>query len=89
MRVERLSKKRNLKMKSSPGTCPTCGDRLIPMAYGYPTIELLEAADRGEVRLGGCCIMNNSPSFACSCDEIRTEEAIVRAKASPGRRPRA
>jgi ribosomal protein S27AE len=37
--------------------CPKCG---VLIFYGYPTRDsmddLLEAVDRGEVELGGCCI---------------------------------
>jgi hypothetical protein len=35
-------------------TCPQCGGRLVPIVYGLPGEELGEAADRGEVILGGC-----------------------------------
>lgn len=34
--------------------CPNCGARGVPVAYGLPTVELAEAAERGEVVLGGC-----------------------------------
>jgi hypothetical protein len=38
-----------------PPACPECGSRenVIPIVYGYPSDELFEAADRGEVELGG------------------------------------
>ncbi len=40
-------------MTKSP-TCPRCGSASIPIVYGLPSGELFEAADRGEVALGGC-----------------------------------
>ncbi len=46
--------------------CPTCGSRrAVPIVYGYPTSELFEVAERGEVRLGGCVIGNESPDYEC------------------------
>jgi len=35
--------------------CPQCGsdENVIPIVYGYPSEELCEAADRGDVELGG------------------------------------
>ena len=32
---------------------------------GYPTFEMGEAADRGEIRLGGCVIGPESPDYQC------------------------
>lgn len=37
------------------GVCPRCGGVTKPVVYGYPSGELLDQADRGEVFLGGCC----------------------------------
>lgn len=34
----------------------------VPIAYGYPSSELFEAAERGEVVLGGCVIEVDSPT---------------------------
>jgi len=40
-----------------PPACPACSSTsLLPIAYGMPTPELIEAAARGEVILGGCVI---------------------------------
>ncbi|UCH79180.1 MAG: hypothetical protein JSU81_04330 [Candidatus Coatesbacteria bacterium] len=38
-----------------PPACPKCGsdENVIPIVYGYPSEELFEAAERGEVALGG------------------------------------
>jgi len=76
-------------VKSEDEVCPTCGAKMIPIVYGYPTVELFEAAERGEVFLGGCCIMDYNPAFACSCSEIRIEAPRITTKTPPSRRPRA
>jgi hypothetical protein len=49
--------------------CPSCGARdPIPIVYGYPDFELGQAAERGEVILGGCLVGPESPEFECrSC----------------------
>ena len=38
-----------------PPACPKCGldENVIPIVYGYPSEELFEAAERGEIALGG------------------------------------
>ncbi len=46
--------------------CPECGSEdVIPIAYGKPGAELAEAAERGEVFLGGCMISEDSPNWHC------------------------
>ena len=46
--------------------CPACGSTdAIRIAYGYPTPETFEAADRGEVDLGGCVVGPESPDYEC------------------------
>lgn len=39
----------------NPPPCPTChkADNVIPLCYGYPSEEMAEAAERGEIGLGG------------------------------------
>jgi hypothetical protein len=35
--------------------CPRCGSRdVVPILYGYPPDEWFEAAERGELIIGGC-----------------------------------
>ncbi len=51
--------------------CPRCGAAIqpVPVLYGYPTHEAFEAAERGEIRLGGCVVGDESPDYACpTCD---------------------
>jgi hypothetical protein len=46
--------------------CPACGSTdAIRIAYGYPSAEMFEAAERGDIRLGGCVIGPESPDFEC------------------------
>ena len=46
--------------------CPHCGSPdAIRIAYGYPSFGMSQAANRGEIRLGGCVIGPESPDFEC------------------------
>ncbi len=54
-----------------PPICPECdaGKSIIPIVYGKPGRELMERAERGEVKLGGCCVTEESPRHYCrDCD---------------------
>jgi len=47
-------------------TCPLCGSsRVIPIIYGYPSMEMWAQENQGEIELGGCCIGDNDPEFRC------------------------
>ena len=47
--------------------CPRCGAiQAIPILDGYPSEEMFEAPERGEIRLGGCVIGPESPAFECA-----------------------
>ena len=50
--------------------CTNCGSRrVVPIRYGYPTQDTEAAAIRGEVRLGGCCVSDDMPTWPCrTCD---------------------
>jgi len=56
--------------------CPYCdGSDLVEIVYGLPGEELQEAADRGEVQLGGCIVEPNNPDWACrSCGKRWRDE---------------
>ena len=46
--------------------CPACGAAdPVPIVYGLPGLDLFEAAERGEVVLGGCLVGSESPEFEC------------------------
>ena len=47
-------------------TCPFCGGRIIPIIYGEPSDETFEKAEKGEVKLGGCCLSGADPQWACA-----------------------
>lgn len=56
------------KTKGGPA-CPNCGtDEPLPISYGLPMPESLEACERGEIALGGCCLTLDDPEWQCrSC----------------------
>jgi len=46
--------------------CPKCGQMAgVRIIYGYPGPDLSEAAKRGEIELGGCCVTESNPKFHC------------------------
>ena len=52
--------------------CPKCGSKnSVPILYGFPAPELFEKAEAGKVKLGGCCIEENSPE--CFCKDCNNE----------------
>lgn len=60
-----------MQVSEKPLRCPICNGKVVPIVYGEPSCELFEAAERGEVVLGGCCIevdengCNMMPSWVC------------------------
>ena len=46
--------------------CRRCGGQTTRIAYGYPGPEMWEAAERGEVVLGGCVIAPGQPRRRCT-----------------------
>jgi hypothetical protein len=57
--------------REAPPPCPECGssEGVVPIIYGYPGEELVEAAERGEVKLGGCIVTGDDPGWYCkSCE---------------------
>jgi hypothetical protein len=54
-------------VEEEPLACPECGSNtnVVPIVYGYPSPELREAAERGEVFLGGCVITGDDPLWYC------------------------
>lgn len=51
--------------KPSPSTCSECGGEMVPIAYGFPGGEMMEAAERGEIVLGGCVVWSDMPLETC------------------------
>jgi hypothetical protein len=58
-------------------TCAVCGGRGVRIVYGLPGPELADAAERGELALGGCVIGDDDPNLQCSAcgNEWRTGSA--------------
>lgn len=50
-----------------PKVCKRCGSPVLEVVYGYPTYKAHQAAERGELILGGCCIDEDCPDMRCSC----------------------
>ncbi len=50
-----------------PTTCPACSSgSVVPILYGLPTERVFRAADRGEIALGGCCVVEGAdPAWKC------------------------
>jgi hypothetical protein len=47
-------------------TCPFCGSTdTVPIVYGLLGRELEQAAERGELVLGGCLFSFDAPDRAC------------------------
>ncbi len=56
----------NLFKETRKYRCPACGEKLgVNIQYGMLGIDMAEAAERGEVVLGGCCIDDDSPERQC------------------------
>lgn len=52
---------------SAPKPCPECGStKVLPITYGLPGSAMLEAAERGEIILGGCLVDDANPLWACA-----------------------
>lgn len=52
-------------VQAPPERCPRCGGKVLAIAYGLPSLELIEAAEAGEIVLGGCCIDPDDPDLQC------------------------
>lgn len=51
--------------------CPKCGSSNIRrIAYGLPGLEMAEAAERGEIALGGCVIDERSRQWECAACNV-------------------
>jgi len=48
--------------------CPSCGRRsVVPVVFGMPAGDLMEAGRRGDVVIGGCVILPGlDPTVACT-----------------------
>jgi len=46
--------------------CPNCGEAIVPILYGYPSLNAFERSKKGEFALGGCVIGADDPQHHCS-----------------------
>ncbi len=46
--------------------CARCGGLMRQVVYGFPSSELFQDADKGEVVLGGCCIPSTPAQSRCT-----------------------
>ena len=44
---------------------PASSTDAVRIEYGYPSHELFDASQRGEISLGGCVIGPESPDYEC------------------------
>lgn len=60
--------------------CPQCGSsKVLDIMYGMPTMEAFEMYERGEIKLGGCCITGEDPQYYCrECENEWAREAAIK-----------
>ena len=47
--------------------CPHCAGTMIPIAYGMPDQELIDASEQGQAAIGGCVIpVDPIPQWRCT-----------------------
>ena len=57
--------------------CPDCNSReVVRILYGFPSQEASDAAERGEVALGGCVINDDDPEWRCRVCGRRFRRAV-------------
>lgn len=57
---------RDRRAMSGKEVCPNCGStHVLPLCYGYPAVEIFDAAERGEVALGGCLLDDTMRAWRC------------------------
>lgn len=47
----------------------------MPILFGFPTDEAFEAAQQGEIALGGCVVSGDDPRWECSSCGTRWRDA--------------
>lgn len=60
--------------------CPKCGSsNVLDIMYGMPTMEVFEMYERGEIKLGGCCVTGEDPQYYCrDCENEWDREAAIK-----------
>lgn len=59
--------------------CPNCGSKnSLNIVYGYASHELFLEEELGNVRLGGCCIVEGCPEYYCKdCEHEWTRAEAI------------
>lgn len=58
--------------------CPKCESRkVVPIMYGYPSLETIEAYEKEKVILGGCIISDDQPDYGCLEYDFRWSKAAL------------
>ncbi len=53
-------------MQGKKRRCPKCNEKAgVPIVYGHPTEDAWEAAQRGELAIGGCMREWDAPKWRC------------------------
>ena len=60
---------------------------MLPIVFGFPLPETFEAAERGEIALGGCLMSGEDPTHRCSAcgEDVVLDLDVPLACASCGR----
>ena len=56
-----------IKVPRKPNKCHKCGKTtVVKILYGMPTEEAFKLLEQEKLVIGGCCITEKSPDWACS-----------------------
>jgi hypothetical protein len=76
-KLQRAQEEFSWEFASRPECCPKCGSlSVLDIVYGSPSEEDAEAARRGAIAMGGCCI-GPAANFYCAQCEYRWPEGQI------------
>lgn len=64
--------------------CKACGSTKLPIVYGLPSDRAMAAAERGELRLGGCALPHWPTCRRCGNTLAESDAAPQRLPRVPG-----
>ena len=53
------------KLRGAEIFCRALADEGVEIVFGYPSEEMIEQLERGEIVLGGCCVTEDDPEGHC------------------------
>lgn len=71
--IKGTTKRRVSARRIPTAKCPKCGERAVPIQWGYPTPDMMAAAERGELALGGCCVKLDGTDARWRCGKCGEE----------------